>query len=219
VGFVAASNLGCANFGPGLRGTPCPVEWMPTESIALDAANLRARVEMRIRSEEVHLEVISERHPEELIVVGLARFGVRLFAVHQRGTEVRVEGASNPDLERVALWVMDALHRAYWIAPPEAYGTEFEWSWGGEHVRETVINDSPRREFSVGRVAAPDDATQRVSIDYARSTLAPTKGSEPESTTGPASVSESESFLRAVRVSIENPFCGYTATIAPIRSR
>ena len=78
-------------------------------------------MELRIGDEEIHLEIIAENRPNELVVVGLARFGVRLFAVRQRGVEVVVEGASTDELNRVAIWTMDALHRVYWIeAPPES---------------------------------------------------------------------------------------------------
>jgi hypothetical protein len=190
---LALAGLGCANFGPGLTGTPCPVAWVSSESIDPEAAALRARMELRIGDEEIHLEIIAENRPNEL-VVGLARFGVRLFAIRQRGVEVVVEGASTDELNRVAIWTMDALHRVYWIdAPPES--SETRWSRAGEEITDSSVNGLRHREFALSGTDA-GDPTRRVSIDYARSTAA--------------------SGDRAETVSIRNPWCGYEAAIAPI---
>lgn len=189
---LALTGLGCANLGPGLRGTPCPVAWVPSESIDPAAAALRARMELRIGDEEIHLEVITENRPEELVVVALARFGVRLFAIRQRGVEVLVEGASTDELDRVAIWTMDALHRVYWIEAPQD-SSEIQWHRAGEEIRETRAKGLRHREFSLSGI---DDSTRRVTIDYARSTAA--------------------SDAHSGGVTIRNPWCGYEAAIAPI---
>lgn len=193
---------GCVGLGPGLVGTPCPVAWEPLASIDPDRRNLRARMELRVGEEEIHLELISEDRPEELVVVGLARFGVRLFAVRQRGDRVEVESASRPEVESLALWAMDALHRSYWI-PASVAGDPNPWPRGEERVHETATETGRRRVFSLvperGYSADPrgtSDAPSRVSIDYAR----PTAGSTLEA------------------ASIRNPFCGYEARVVPIRS-
>jgi Protein of unknown function (DUF3261) len=208
IGYVALLP-GCTNFGPGLSGTPCPVAWVPTESMDPTAAALRARMQLRIRDEEIHLELIAETRPEEVVVVALARFGVRLFAVHQRGSDVRVVGASTPDLEQVAIWVMDALHRAFWIEAPEGVETEI-WNWAGEEVSQYRREAALRREFSLSgsKWSGSDAATSRVTIDY----LDPELDPEP----GPERGAESVSGGRTV--SIRNPWCGYDAVIVPVRT-
>lgn len=192
--LLAAASLGCANYGPGLRGTPCPVAWVPSESIHPAAAQLRAGMVLRVGDEEIHLEVIAENRPKELVVVALARFGVRLFAIRQRGVEVLVEGASTDDLDRIAIWTLDALHRVYWIEAPRD-SSDIQWSRAGEEIRETSADGRRRREFSLSRI---DDPTRRVAIDYARSAAA--------------------SDARYGDVSIRNPWCGYEADIVPIGS-
>jgi len=192
--LLALSGLGCVKLGPGLRGTPCPVAWVPSESIDPTAAGLRARVELHIGDEEIHLEVITEKRPEELVVVALARFGVRLFSVRQRGVEVFVEDASTDELNRVAIWMMDALHRAYWIEAPQD-SSDASWRWREEEIRETGAKGRRHRVFSL---AGADAATPPVTIDYARSTAA--------------------SDVPSGTVEIRNPWCGYEAEIAPIGS-
>jgi hypothetical protein len=192
--FLVLAGLGCAKLGPGLRGTPCPVAWVPSESIDPAAAGLRARMELHVGDEEIHLEVITEKRPEELVVVALARFGVRLFAVRQRGVEVLVEGASTDELNRVAIWMMDALHRVYWIGAPQD-SSDATWRWGEEEIRETGANGRRHRVFTL---AGAHDATRPVTIDYARSTAA--------------------SDVPSGTVEISNPWCGYEAEIAPIGS-
>jgi len=167
---------------------------VPSESIDPAAAGLRARMELRIGDEEIHLEVITENRPEELVVVALARFGVRLFAIRQRGVQVFVEGASTEELDRVAIWTLDALHRVYWIEAPQD-SSEIQWRRAGEEIRETRANGLRHREFSL---SPSDDATRRVTIDYARSTAT--------------------SEARSGGVSIRNPWCGYEAAIVPIGS-
>jgi len=192
--------VGCV--GPGLAGAPCPVALASTESISSEAGTLRVRMQLTIGDETIHLEIVTESRPDELVVVGLAGFGVRLFAVHQHGTEMIVEDASTFELRQVAVWVMDALHRAYWIKPPQG-APKTNWNWASEEVHETTIEDRTRREFDLPALTRQstrsDDMTPRVTIDYAGLQTGP----GPSGTMG--------------MVSIRNPWCGYEARIAPVQ--
>jgi hypothetical protein len=153
---------------------------------------------MRLRAgdEELRLELIARAESDQLVVVGLANYGVRLFAIRQRGIEVEVEGASSSELEWIASWVMDALHRAYWIHPrlgPEGESEDESWRWAGERVSQTREAGKLIREFAL---PDSDSATERVTIEY------------PDHDVGePVS-----------RVTIRNPWCGYDAVIVPIQT-
>jgi hypothetical protein len=205
----------CTHFGPGLPGTPCPVAWAPSQSIDPAAAALRARMQMQIRDEQVHLELITEKRPDELVVVGLARYGGRLFALRQRGTEVEVDvgvaGASSRELERLAIWVMDALHRVYWIPAPDPGDGVQDWTWHGEEVRQGPDADGLRREFSLSgqRDSASDPATRRVSIEYLRA------GSESVRSTDSTEPKE-KAVSKSRTATIRNPWCGYEARIIQV---
>jgi hypothetical protein len=186
---------GCAGFRPEIEGTPCPVAWASIGSIDESAASLRVRLRLRVRGEEVATEIVVERRDGELIVVGLAQYGTRLFTVRQRdvGSEVetRVRDASSRELEQVALWVMDALHRVYWIHPPTDLREDGHESFerAGERVVSTREEGTLRRE-----IALEDPAAGRVTIEY------------PDAAAGPL----------AKRVAIRNPWCGYEAVMVLI---
>ncbi len=199
--ILSMLSVGCV--GPGLAGAPCPVALASTESISSEAGTLRVRMQLTIGDETIHLEIVTESRPDELVVVGLAGFGVRLFAVHQRGTEMIVEGASTFELRQVAVWVMDALHRSYWIEPPPGARTA-DWNWASEEVHETTIEGRTRREFDLPALRRQStrsgDMTPRVTIDYAGLQTGP----RPSGTMG--------------MVSIRNPWCGYEARIAPVQT-
>lgn len=155
-------------------------------------------MQLQIRDRDVHLELIAEPKLDELVVVGLARFGVRLFAVHQRGREVEIAGAASKDLEQVAVWALDALHRVFWIEAPDV-ASERAWARAGESVSERTTPDGRRRIFALGgdSKAAGSALSSRVTIDY------PLPSADLEGT--------------GHSVSIRNPWCGYEALIVPVR--
>lgn len=194
--LLALLAVGCASFGPGSPKTSCPVEWAPSGSIGAAAASLRARMRLRVGDEELRLELIAQSRDDELVVVGLAHYGVRLFAIHQRGIEVTVKGASSPELEQLALWVMDALHRVYWIGPglgPAGDSENDSWRWARERVNQARAGGKLIREFAL---PDSDSATGRVTIEYPD----PDAG---EPTPG---------------IAIRNPWCGYDALIVPVQT-
>ena len=87
----------------------------------------------------VGVEVVARREADELVVVGLANFGVRLFTLRQRGREISIADTPSREQRHLALWVLDALHRVRWIRPPGGAGREAEslrWDWYGERVTE-----------------------------------------------------------------------------------
>jgi len=141
----------------------CPV--VPVSSAALpDTLSLRARMQVRARDVDIGLEVVAQVEAGELVVVGLAPYGTRLFTVHQRGREFEIEAMSSAKLGLLATWVMDALHRSHWIGPEDADSARF--AWAGEVVRESAFDGGRRRAF---RRAGEDSAAPGVTIDYLRS--------------------------------------------------
>ncbi len=150
---------------------------------------MRLRMRLDFDHHELHLEIIADRVSEGIVVVGLAPYGIRIFAVRQRGREAEVETPSRA-LEKIGLWTLDALHRAYWIEPAlRAVTLPSRWIREGERVSEWRQDGRLlRREF-----AATDRATAHtiVSIDYAA-----------------ADGSASEPGTR-----IRNPWCGYEALL------
>ncbi|MBW2695202.1 MAG: DUF3261 domain-containing protein [Deltaproteobacteria bacterium] len=181
--------LACATL-LGWRPTQgCPV--VPVSSAELpEHATLRARMRIRSGDAEVGLEVVARAQSGELVVVGLAPYGPRLFTVHQREREYDVETVgSSARLRVLAHWVMDALHRAYWIGPASSDpggASQPRFVWAGERVLESEHDGQRRRVFLR---AGSDSAAPGVTIDYSRP---PASG-------------------RAV---IHNRWCGYEAVVA-----
>lgn len=177
----------CAGIGSWVRPPHCPVA--PVATAELSDVELRAHMRFTIKSEEAHLEAIARSTQGELRIVGIASYGIRLFAIHQRGQEIRVEGALSPKFEQLALWTLDALHRSIWIQAPTNAGDSPVVSWQRENERVTESNEAGERhrEFSRARASAP------VRVHYSR----------------PAAAS---------RIEIQNPWCGYDAVIAIIDS-
>ena len=191
---MAVLGMSCVSFGPGIPGTPCPVEWTPSGSIDEAAASFRARMRLRVGDEEIHLELITEARSGEQVVVALSQYGSRLFAIHQRDMDVTVVGASSRELEQVALWVLDALHRAYWIRADFDSEGDLEFGngrWAGEHVKLAREGGLWIREFTL-----PDfgSTTGRVTIEY----------------------NQGKAGEARPKVTIRNPWCGYDAVIIPI---
>lgn len=190
--LLALGALSCAGaIGPG--GGECPVTLVPSGSLG-SGTLLRARARFEVGERTFGLELAADAEDGELVVVGLSRFGMRLFSVVQRGREVAVEPPPSPALAPPPLAVLDALHRAFWIGAPGelAPAPRRSWRWAGERVEERmrggrVVHRAFTREDAG---AAPGEVT----IDYAW----------PQ---GAAAASE---------ITIVNPWCGYRAVLVRI---
>jgi hypothetical protein len=186
--------VACATPGAPSHHASCPVTPVATADLA-PGLRLRARMSFTALDREVHLEAVARATSDELVVVGFAPYGVRLFAVRQHGRELSVEAPSSRELGSVALWVVDALHRIYWIDPPFARGSDAAASWDreGERVTEWREGGRLRREFTRPGV---DPASARVSIDYPEAA---------DAGAGPG-------------VEIRNPWCGYEALVVSLEA-
>ena len=183
--------LSCASVPPRLGGPGCPV--VPVSSLDLPASTrLRARVRIGVGDHELGLEAIARKGPEELVVVALVPYGTRLFAIRQRGRNIEIDTASSREMEYLALWVMDALHRGLWIEPPAGSPREDGrgWSWEGEQVVEAQRDGRWRREFRRAGDASSNVAP--VAIDYLDA---------PHARSG---------------FEIRNAWCGYEAVLIPL---
>jgi hypothetical protein len=168
VSLALVSVLACSTLGGWSRREGCPVR--PVSSVDLDEmASLRARVRVDVVGEEIGLEVIARVQPDALVVVGLSPDGSVLFEVVQRVTEIELGEGASGRRKTLALIVMDALHRAYWIEPGQGSvkrdGAQ-SFEWGSELVSDVARAEGGRREFSRAgaRRAAPG-----VVIDYDQS--------------------------------------------------
>ena len=155
-----------------LSACSSPGGWFPRSSCLVVPAStddlpaalaLRTRMHLTAGKQSVHLETVAQRVGERLMVVGLSNYGIRLFAVQQNGQELAIEGVDSGNLEILARWVMDALHRIYWIQPPaDGSGSPLaKWDWAGETVIESRTPSGRRRQFVRGA-----NASARVTIDY-----------------------------------------------------
>jgi hypothetical protein len=181
--------LACATLFGWRPREGCPV--VPVSSADLpEHATLRARMQIRSGDAEIGLEVVARAQPGELVVVGLAPYGPRVFTVHQRDQEFYVETMDSSARSRaLANWVMDALHRAYWIGETSADpggALQPQFVWAGERVLESEHDGQRRRVFVRAGSASADPG---VTIDYSHQ---PASG-------------------RAV---INNRWCGYEAIVA-----
>ena len=186
--------LSCANAPAWLGGPECLVVPVSSQDF-LESTRLRARMSIGDGHRELQLEVIAQLAPDDLVVVGLAPHGTRLFAVRQRGQELTVEGVSSLEMKYVALWVMDALHRGLWIEPPadSRLADRTSWNWHGERVLEARQNGHRRREYR--RLDERTDVAPVV-IDYRE-----------------AAESGEESGFE-----IRNAWCGYEAVLVGLDS-
>jgi hypothetical protein len=140
--------VSCTGIGSWIQRPDCLVVPVTVGDLLGDV-DLRARMRFSVEDRETHFEVIARRVPEELVVVGIAKSGVRLFAVHQRDREITLEGALSRKSAHLARWTLDALHRALWISPPPDTGAGLvvNWSWESESVTESIDGGQRRREF------------------------------------------------------------------------
>lgn len=186
---------GCAHLSDAFGQPHCPVQWVRSEALA-DHAGLRVRMRLHAQDHEVNLEVVARRLPDRLALVGLTPYGIRLFAVTQEEgpTEPKIE-ADSVALRRLAVFVMDALHRVFWIGPDVAGAGTTDgaaFAWGTERVEEAVGPDGRRRRLFRDH-RSPADAG--VTIDY-----------------------PSPSAAVGTTIEVVNDWCGYEAIIAPFES-
>lgn len=186
--------VGCAGIPFRSDRGVCPVVPEATGDLP-EGLLLRSRVHLVGQGKDLRLEVVAQATPEELVVVGLMPFGMRLFTVRQWDRELAVETLSDREFGRTALWVMDALHRIYWIEPPQAsaHGDVRSWEREGERVSDRLGAGLLRRREFAG--AGADPAAARVSIDY------------PD----PGGGAVAAGTGTGAGISIDNPWCGYEA--------
>lgn len=187
-GTSACSSL-ISNLRVGPLRTGCPVVPMPREKLTQND-DIRAQFRFRIGREEIGFEVVARSQQDALVVVGLSPNGSRLFTVHQRDGKFEVAGGTSKKLRILALWTMDALHRAYWIQPlttPLVAVSRFEWF--GDEVLEAQHDGRRQRQFAR---AGSDFAAPVVTIDYLAERAPGSTG----------------------RVEIHNELCGYEAVVA-----
>lgn len=180
--LVAPLVVDCAQ--PGWWKRPgCPVVPVSSRELPGDL-ELRARIYFEIGEpgeRDPRVEVVARAAPEGLTVVGIARYGARVFAVRQRERAIEVESATTAAHEHLARWTLDALHRTVWIQPPPdpGIGAVVSWSREGESVTESREVGKHTRVFS--RSGAPEHVLVR---------------------------------YRERGAQVQNPWCGYRATIA-----
>ena len=162
----------------------------------------------------VQLEAIARRADDDLVIVGLAHHGRSLFTLVQRDREFTLEAAQPGGARILAFWVADALHRAFWIQPPEDTGKtgrtgetrgtggadgETRWEWHTEEVHETTAGAARQRSFT-RRDSRNSPGREDVTIEYAAAT--------PE-----------DAPANGTRVEIHNPWCGYESVVVARQER
>ena len=134
---------------------------------------------------EIAFQAVAQKRAEELIIVGITPYGTRLFELRQRGRRFTVEPDASVKIRIVATYALDALHRAYWIQPP---GEATSWDQNGERVSESRDEAGGHREY---RRTGWRTSFRSVTIVY----------------------DDAAGFPGAQGAKIENPWCGYRATI------
>jgi hypothetical protein len=181
----------------------CRFEPVSSDDLPGDLA-LRARSRFEVRGETVGVELVARTRPDGLVVLGLSGYGVRLFAVEQRGREMAID-ASTGEERALASFAMDALHRAFWIRPPAEAGSPEQasqsWQWGGERVSQTRSRAGARRRYEseLNSERNSERNSEAVTIDYPQ----------------PATVGDEEAAPQQAIV-VRNPRCGYEAVIIPL---
>jgi hypothetical protein len=184
--------LSCASGPRWLGGSDCPV--LPVSTTELrETTRLRARARITVGNRAIGLEVVAFTDSEELVVVGIAPQGIRLFAIRQRERDLDIDASSSREMKHLARWVMDALHRGFWIEPTadSRHDNGASWIRDGEQIIEVRGDGGWRREF---RRAEDTNDVAPVVIDY-RDPAHP--GGRP-------------------RFEIRNAWCGYEAVFIPL---
>jgi hypothetical protein len=177
---------------PLLGGSDCPVVPVSTTDLR-GTARLRARARITVGNREIGLEIVAFTNSEELVVVGLAPQGIRLFAIRQQERDFNTDASPSQEMKHLAHWVMDALHRGFWIEPTvdSRHDNGVSWIREGEQIIEVRRDGGWRREF---RRAGDANDVAPVVIDY-RDPAHP--GGRP-------------------RFEIRNAWCGYEAVFIPL---
>ena len=193
----------CSGSASWLNPSECHFEPVPADELPADLA-FRARSRFEVQGETLRVELVARAKPDGLTVLGLTNYGVRLFAVEQRGQDLVIDAPSRSE-RALARFAMDALHRAFWIRPPagvasrlqgQAQAQESEsWEWGGERVSQTSGASGVRRRYESAR------DSRVVTIDYPEAATVREAGDAP------------------ARVVVRNPRCGYDAVIVPLAAR
>lgn len=191
--LVSGLSVACAGLGsaPGRRG--CPVVPVPAAGVP-GSFPQHFRIRFSAGGRSLHLDALVDRTDRELVVAGFAPYGPRLFAVRQGAGGTEVESALRRELAPMALWLVDALHRVYWIErpAPAAGDGPVRWDRENERVSDWQRDGVPvRREFAARGSGFADAA---VAIDY------PAQGS---AAAGHA-------------VGIRSAWCGYEAIIVAL---
>ncbi len=182
----------CASLRDMRSAGHCPVVAV---SAALVPGPLPLHVRMRFRADdrEAAVDVVAARDGENVLIIGLAPFGPRVFTVRQVGQTLESSTSAPFGTFPPPSWVFDALQRSFWItAPvPPAAGPGSRWEWEGERVSEVLDADGKRRrEFT-----QPGDDGAAV-IEYPAST---DQESDP--------------------IVMHNSWCGFEAKLLPIGDR
>jgi len=89
---LALAALGCASLGPLLhppkRLGDCPAPIVATEDLPGGPVRLREQVRYAGRGVDAAFDLVVEKQPERLVLVGLNALGTRLFSVVQTGGAV-----------------------------------------------------------------------------------------------------------------------------------
>ena len=191
--LVSGLSVACAGLGgaPGRAG--CPVVPVPAAGLP-GSFPQHFRIRFSAGGRSLHLDALVDRTDRELVVAGFAPYGPRLFAVRQDDEATEVESALRRELAPMALWVVDALHRVYWIERPAPAAGDGPVRWDRENERVSDWQRDGilfRREFAARGSSLADAA---VAIDY------PAQGS---AAAGDA-------------VGIRNAWCGYEAVIVAL---
>ena len=166
------------------HSTGCPSEIASTNALP-DELFLRARMLITVAGHDVTLQAVAKKTSEELAVVGITPYGTRLFELRQRGRQLIIEPAAPEEIRIVAAFALDALYRAYWIEPPKGV---ISWEKDGERISESRKESGGRREYS----------RPGWSRGFRSATIA---------------YDETAGFPGKQGATIENPWCGYRASI------
>ena len=107
--FFGAAYLGCAGWGGASGCDLGAADW----SGLFAEAPLRAHVRILSGRSDHQLDMVVRKRADELVLVGLTHYGMRLFVVRQEGPKIRIEGALSEEHERTAIQAADALRRAF----------------------------------------------------------------------------------------------------------
>ncbi len=147
----------CSLVAAALQRKSCVVLRVSTTDLPRDL-RLRTRMSFAFDDRLIRFEAVAGMMAGELVVVAIAPYGVRLFTVRQRERDISVETHSTRKLEHVAMWVMDALHRIYWVRP--------RWDTEKDVPHDSSVNGDNARALrvTIDPYVAADDGQPTVRI-------------------------------------------------------